>query len=485
MNPSDTLTEAQIKLLQPSNISYTDVEQILSASYTKSHDYADVYIQHAEQESWVLENGIIKDGGYSISRGGGIRSIKDDLTGFSYTDDISVTSLIRAANLARTTANNQANAKILLQKKDKVAPCYTTNSPLNSITNAEKLDLLQYIDTSARKKDARIKQVIASLVSSHEIIFIASTDGEFAADIRPMVRLYINVIAEQNGKKEQGSYGGGGRFTYEHLIERGSIDSYINEAVRQATLNLEAQEAPAGQLTVVLGSGWPGVLLHEAIGHGLEGDFIRKETSAFTGKIGERVADAAVTVVDNGTLENRRGSLTIDDEGLPTQCTTLIENGILTSYMYDKHNARLQGVSSTGNGRRQSYAHLPMPRMTNTYMLAGNYSPDEIIESVDHGFYAANFGGGQVDITSGKFVFTASEAYMIKHGKIAYPVKGATLIGNGPDVLTHVSMVGNDLNLDEGVGTCGKEGQNVPVCVGQPTIKIDNLTIGGTFELDA
>ena len=339
---------------------------------------------------------------------------------------------------------------------------------------------MQYIDASARKKDTRIKQVIASLTSSHEIIFIASTDGEFAADIRPMVRLYINVIAEQNGKKEQGSYGGGGRFTYDDLIERGSVDSYINEAVRQATLNLEAQDAPAGQLTVVLGSGWPGVLLHEAIGHGLEGDFIRKSTSAFTGKIGERVADAAVTVVDNGTLENRRGSLTIDDEGIPSQCTTLIEDGILTSYMYDKHNARLQGVNSTGNGRRQSYAHLPMPRMTNTYMLAGNYSPDEIIESVDNGFYAANFGGGQVDITSGKFVFSASEAYMIKNGKITYPVKGATLIGNGPDVLTHVSMVGNDLNLDEGVGTCGKEGQNVPVCVGQPTIKVDNLTIGGT-----
>lgn len=485
MNSSDTLIEAQTKLLQPSNISHADIEKILAASYTKSHNYADIYIQHTEQESWVLENGIIKDGGYNISRGGGIRSIKDELTGFSYTDNIEVASLTRAANLARTTSSNEKKGNISLQKKGELASCYTANSPLNSITNKQKLDLLQYIDASARKKDTRIKQVIASLTSSHEIIFIASTDGEFAADIRPMVRLYINVIAEQNGKKEQGSYGGGGRFTYEDLIERSSVDSYINEAVRQATLNLEAQDAPAGQLTVVLGSGWPGVLLHEAIGHGLEGDFIRKSTSAFTGKIGERVADAAVTVVDNGTLENRRGSLTIDDEGIPTQCTTLIEDGILTSYMYDKHNARLQGVTSTGNGRRQSYAHLPMPRMTNTYMLAGNYSPDEIIESVDNGFYAANFGGGQVDITSGKFVFSASEAYMIKNGKITYPVKGATLIGNGPDVLTHVSMVGNDLNLDEGVGTCGKEGQNVPVCVGQPTIKVDNLTIGGTSELDA
>ncbi|MGH1538592.1 MAG: metalloprotease TldD, partial [Gammaproteobacteria bacterium] len=359
---------------------------------------------------------------------------------------------------------------------------YMPDNPLNSITEADKVDLLRSLDVLARKQDDRVKQVMASIAGTHEIILVANSDGSMAADVRPLVRLNVSVIVEDNGRLEQGSAGGGGRVGYDVFVQENNAHSFVHEAVRMALLNLEAVDAPAGEMDVVLGPGWPGVLLHEAIGHGLEGDFTRKGTSAFSGRIGEQVASKGVTVVDDGTLEKRRGSLNIDDEGTTTKCTTLIEDGILKGFMQDKLNAKLSNTEPTGNGRRESYAHLPMPRMTNTYMLAGEHDPGEIISSVESGFYAVNFGGGQVDITSGKFVFSASEAYLIEKGKVTKPVKGATLIGDGPDVLTRVSMIGNDLKLDQGVGTCGKEGQSVPVGVGQPTLRIDGITVGGTSQ---
>ena len=389
-------------------------------------------------------------------------------------------ALLESSRAARRIARSSTGRSLQAWQVRTGHTLYTADNPLAMLDEQQKMHLLKEADATARAADARVKQVIVSLVGSHEVILIARSDGTLAADVRPLVRFNVNVIAEHNGRREQGSMGGGGRYDYNQLIASNAASEFARQAVRQALVNLEAKEAPAGNMTVVLGPGWPGVLLHEAIGHGLEGDFNRKQTSAFSGRLGERVASAGVTVVDDGTLPDRRGSLNIDDEGTPTQRTTLIEDGILKGYMQDCLNARLSKTQSTGNGRRESYAHQTMPRMTNTYMLAGQHDPAEILASVDKGFYAVNFGGGQVDITSGKFVFSASEAYMIENGKITYPVKGATLIGDGPDVLTRVAMIGNDLKLDTGIGTCGKEGQSVPVGVGQPTLRIDGMTVGGT-----
>jgi len=428
----------------------------------------------------VLEDGIVKEGSHSIEQGAGVRAVSGEKTGFAYSDEIVMPALLKAAQAARAIARSGNTAKLKAWRASGDAGLYRQVDPLDSMSADDKVDLLKRIDAEARRQDPRVQQVIVSIAGVHEVILIAASDGTLAGDVRPLVRLNVSVIVEDKGRREQGSCGGGGRCGYEMFLENDRAFEHAREAVRQALVNLEAVDAPAGNMTVVLGPGWPGVLLHEAIGHGLEGDFNRKGTSAFAGRVGQKVASPLCTVVDDGTLAGRRGSLNIDDEGTPTQCTTLIENGVLKGYMQDKMNAGLMGVAPTGNGRRESYAHLPMPRMTNTYMLAGESDPEEIIKSVKKGLYAVNFGGGQVDITSGKFVFSASEAYLIEDGKITRPVKGATLVGNGPDVLTRVSMVGNDLKLDLGVGTCGKEGQSVPVGVGQPTLRVDGLTVGGT-----
>jgi TldD protein len=443
-------------------------------------DAADIYFQSNHFESWVLEAGIIKEGSYSIEQGAGVRAVSGDKTGFAYSERIELPTLLQAANNVKAIVRQAQNAQMQISAPLHWQHYYAVANPLNSLTDQEKVDLLRKVDSETRKLDARIEEVIVSLSGVHEHVLVANQNGNLVADIRPLVRMNVTVIIEANGKREQGSMGGGTRGDYGYFVTEQRAINYGKEAVRLALVNLEATEAPAGAMTVVLGSGWPGILLHEAIGHGLEGDFNRKGTSAFSGKVGQRVASDLCTVVDDGTLSGRRGSLSIDDEGTPSENTVLIENGILKGYMQDQMNARLMGVKSTGNGRRESYAHLPLPRMTNTYMLPGKHDPEEIIRSVKKGLYAKNFGGGQVDITSGKFVFSASEAYLIEDGKITRPVKGATLIGNGPDVLTKVSMVGSDLELDSGVGTCGKEGQSVPVGVGQPTLKIDGLTVGGT-----
>ena len=471
---------AKARLLSPSGMDENDLNVALGIMLGGDIDAADLYFQCTTRESWSLDNGIVRDASFSIEQGVGVRAISGDKCGFAYSDDIVAGALMESAQVAKSIAKRTGAKKIPAWQVKTGRSLYTSESPLDVITETEKMNLLKQADAAARSHDARVKEVMVSLVGTHDTVLIALSDGTLAADVRPLVRFNVSVIVEQNGRREQGSMGGGGRYDYHKFIADGCAEKFAIEAVRQATINLEAQDAPAGNMTVVLGPGWPGVLLHEAIGHGLEGDFNRKNTSAFSGRIGERVASSGVTVVDDGTLEQRRGSLNIDDEGVPTQCTTLIEDGILKGYMHDRLNARLSNMQSTGNGRRESYAHLPMPRMTNTYMLAGNHEPDEIIASVDKGFYAVNFGGGQVDITSGKFVFSASEAYMIENGKIAYPVKGATLIGDGPDVLTRVSMIGNDLSLDSGIGTCGKDGQSVPVGVGQPTLRVDGITVGGT-----
>jgi TldD protein len=427
-----------------------------------------------------MEGGIIKEGSYSIEQGAGVRAVSGEKTGFAYSDRIELPVLLEAANNVRAIVRQGQEAQVKLTYAPNTTQYYPIANPLKSLAEQQKIDLLRQVDTETRQLDPRIEEVIISLSGGHDVVLVANQDGQLAADVRPLVRMNVTVIVEENGRREQGSMGGGGRSDYGYFLDHDRALAFGKEAVRQALVNLEAEEAPAGNMTVVLGSGWPGILLHEAIGHGLEGDFNRKGTSAFSGRVGERVASDLCTVVDDGTLAGRRGSLSIDDEGTPTEKTVLIENGILKGYMQDKLNARLMGVKSTGNGRRESYAHLPMPRMTNTYMLAGKHNPEEIIKSVKKGLYAKNFAGGQVDITSGKFVFSASEAYLIENGKITRAVKGATLIGNGPDVLTKVSMVGDDLELDSGVGTCGKEGQSVPVGVGQPTIKIDGITVGGT-----
>ena len=475
-----SLEIARNHILTPSGLDESHITRAFSTLLDSSADSGDIYFQLRKSEAWSLEDGIVKDASYNIDQGVGIRAIKGEKSGFAYSDEIDLPALIESCKAARAIARGAHSGEIQAWKSSVGNNLYLSDDPLSSITETDKVDLLRSLDTLARKQDARIKQVMVSLAGSHEIILVANSDGSMAADLRPLVRLNLSVIAEEKGRLEQGSAGGGGRVSYAYFINENLAHSYVHEAVRMALLNLDAIDAPAGTMNVVLGPGWPGVLLHEAIGHGLEGDFTRKGTSVFSGRIGDRVANKGVTVVDDGTLADRRGSLNIDDEGTPTQCTTLIEDGILKGFMQDKLNANLSHTTPTGNGRRESYAHLPMPRMTNTYMLAGKHDPSEIISSVDSGFYAVNFGGGQVDITSGKFVFSASEAYLIEKGKITRPVKGATLIGDGPDVLMRVSMIGNDLQLDTGIGTCGKEGQSVPVGVGQPTLRIDGLTVGGT-----
>ena len=471
---------ARQAILAPAGIQDGDIEKIMNRLLSSSVDAADIYFQSSHSESWVMEGGIIKEGSHSIEQGAGVRAVSGEKTGFAYSDRIELPVLLEAANNVKAIVRQGQEAQVRLVYAANEVQYYPIANPLKSLPEQQKIDLLRKVDSETRKLDARIEEVIVSLSGVHETILVANQDGSLAADIRPLVRMNVTVIVEENGRREQASMGGGGRSDYNYIIDQDQALNYGKEAVRQALVNLEAEDAPAGNMTVVLGAGWPGILLHEAIGHGLEGDFNRKGTSAFSGRIGERVASDLCTVVDDGTLPGRRGSLSIDDEGTATENTVLIENGILKGYMQDKLNARLMGVKSTGNGRRESYASLPMPRMTNTYMLPGTHNPEEIIRSVKKGLYAKNFAGGQVDITSGKFVFSASEAYLIENGQITRAVKGATLIGNGPDVLTKVSMVGTDLQLDSGVGSCGKEGQSVPVGVGQPTLKIDGITVGGT-----
>ncbi len=478
---SDSLfQQVHQQLLVPAGLIEADLEQTLAMTMGQGVDYADLYFQQSRQENWLLEDGIIKEGGYHIEQGVGVRACSGEKTGFAYSDDLVLPALHNAAKAARAISRQGADASVNIWKRTVAPAYYGRTDPLAILSVEQKLDLLKQADVTARAADPRVTQVNVSLAGGLDTILIAASDGTFATDIRPLVRMNVTVIVESNGRRERGSAGGGRRLDYRYFQENNLAISYAKEAVRQALVNLEAVAAPAGTMTVVLGSGWPGVLLHEAVGHGLEGDFNRRDSSAFSGRIGEMVASPLCTVVDDGTLQDRRGSLTIDDEGVPSEYTTLIENGKLTGYMQDKHNARLMGTRSTGNGRRESYAHLPMPRMTNTYMLPGKHEPEEVIASVDKGLYAVNFGGGQVDITSGKFVFSTTEVYMIEKGKVTYPVKGATLIGNGPEVMGKISMVANDLELDTGVGNCGKEGQSVPVGVGQPTLKIDGLTVGGT-----
>lgn len=473
---------ARKNLLDPAGLTDNQLQNILGGILGNAIDNADLYFQATCSESWVLEDGIIKNGSYNIDRGVGVRAISGEKTGFAYSDDIVMPALEQAATAARSISKQGGEQAVKAYRWTTGRELYLPVNPLLSLNENEKVALLQSIDAYARQQDSRVVQVSVSLASEFDTVLVMASDGHMAADVRPLVRLNVSVVVEQNGKRESGYAGGGGRFDYHYFTENELGFEYAREAVRQAIVNLSAIPAPAGTMPVVLGPGWPGVLLHEAVGHGLEGDFNRKGTSLYSGRMGERVASPLCTIVDDGTLANRRGSLNIDDEGVTTQCTVLIENGMLRNYLFDKHNARLMGKQSTGNGRRESYAHMPMPRMTNTYMLAGSSTPEEIISSVKKGLYAVNFGGGQVDITSGKFVFSASEAYLIEDGKITTPVKGATLIGNGPDVLTKISMVGNDLKLDSGVGICGKEGQSVPVGVGQPTLKVDALTVGGTHH---
>jgi len=477
---SDILQTVRKDLLDPAGLTDNQLHKVIQQLAGPHIDYADLYFQSSYSESWTLEDNIIKGGSFDIDRGVGVRAMSGEKTGFAYADDIVMPALEQAAHAARSIVKQSSSQSIQAWHKEKGHDLYTVSNPLHSLTETDKVDLLQKVNSYIRKKDPRIIQAALSLMGSYETILVMGSDGHFGADIRPLVRINISVIVEQNGRRETGYAGGGGRFDYQHFLMDDLAFHYADEALRHALLNLEAVEAPAGAMTVVLASGWPGVLLHEAVGHGLEGDFNRKGISIYSGRMGKKVASELCTIVDNGTLPHARGSLNIDDEGTPTQDNVLIENGILRGYMLDKRNARLMGLRSTGNGRRESYASVPLPRMTNTYMLPGQSAPEEIIASVKSGIYAVNFGGGQVDITSGKFVFSTSEAYLIENGKIGAPVKGATLIGNGPDVLTKVSMVGNDLKLDTGVGTCGKEGQNIPVSVGQPTLRVDELTVGGT-----
>jgi TldD protein len=468
-------------LLAPYGLDAGGLTQVFGRILAHQVDFADLYFQYNRSESWSLEEGIVKSGSFNIDQGVGVRSVSGEKTAFAYSDDISLPALRSAAEATRAIARQGGNARARVAKRNDGRSLYLPEDPLSSLPDPDKVALLEAVERYARARDPRVKQVIATLAGEYEVMLVARSDGVMAADVRPLVRLSVQVIAEDNGRREQGSAGGGGRFDYGYFTDP-MLRDYVEKAVEQALVNLDARPAPAGTMTVVLGPGWPGVLLHEAVGHGLEGDFNRKGSSAFSGRIGERVAAPGVTVIDDGTLHRRRGSLNIDDEGNPTQSTVLIEDGVLKTYMQDTLNARLMGVAVTGNGRRESFAHVPMPRMTNTYMLAGDKDPQEIIASVKYGLYAKNFGGGQVDIVSGKFVFSASEAYLIEDGKLSYPVKGATLIGNGPDALTRVSMIGNDMSLDPGVGTCGKEGQSVPVGVGQPTLRIDGLTVGGTVS---
>ncbi|MDR4519812.1 MAG: metalloprotease TldD [Nitrosomonas sp.] len=471
-------------LLSPYNIDPSGLQQVLDQILAHEIDYADMYFQYNRSEGWMLEEGIVKSGSFNIEQGVGVRAISGDKTAFAYSDDISMTALEAAAKATRAISSQGGSRSVQVAANARIQEMpllYLPEDPITSLRDTEKVLLLEKLERYARQLDSRVTQVMASLAGEYEVILVMRSDGMLAADVRPLVRVSVQVLVEENRRREQGVAGGGGRFDYAYFTED-VLRDYAAKAVQQAVTNLGARPAPAGAMTVVLGNGWPGILLHEAIGHGLEGDFNRKGSSAFSGRVGQRVAAPGVTVVDDGTLARRRGSLNIDDEGNPTQCTTLIEDGILKGYMQDSLNARLMNVPLTGNGRRESFAHIPMPRMTNTYMLNGDKDPAEIIASVKNGLYAANFGGGQVDITNGKFVFSAAEAYRIENGKITYPVKGATLIGNGPDVLTRVSMIGNDMALDPGVGTCGKDGQSVPVGVGQPTLRVEELTVGGTGD---
>ena len=477
---TDILSQAQNYLLAPANIEARDLSRVLDSILGHNVDAADLYFQSTRHEAWVLEDSIVKEGSFNVDSGVGVRAISGEKTGFAYSNEIIVPALEQAAGAARSIARQGQQKQVQAWGGSQTLALYPARNPLDSMTREDKVALLKTVDQEARKVDSRVKQVTVSLAGVHEVVMVAASDGTLAGDIRPLVRLNVSVIAEQDGRIERGTAGGGGRGDYQQFVLDGTAKEFAREAVRQALVNLEAIPAPAGRMPVVLASGWSGVLLHEAVGHGLEGDFNRKGSSAYAGRIGERVASPLCTIVDDGTLDGRRGSLNMDDEGVATESTMLIENGILKGYMQDKMNARLMGVAPTGNGRRESYSHLPMPRMTNTYMLAGQHDPEEIIASVDQGIYVSNMGGGQVDITSGKFVFSTSEAYLIEKGKITRPVKGATLIGNGPDVMNQVSMVGNNLELDTGIGVCGKDGQSVPVGVGQPTLKIDDITVGGT-----
>ena len=480
------MNNVEKSLLSDSHIDDEILSKTLNSMMGRKVDYADLYFQASQHETWVLEDGIVKEGSYNIERGVGVRAISGEKTGFAYSDDITPEALQQAADAAKGIADSGTGATVKAFSRQSPIQVYQSVEPLGSLTQEQKIDLLHQVEAHARQVDSRVKQVIASLSGVYETVLVSASDGTYGTDVRPLVRLNCSVLVEENGKRERASAGGGARTDYSYFFEVAAGDnkarylSYAEESVRQALVNLVAIEAPAGTYPVVLGAGWPGVLLHEAVGHGLEGDFNRKGSSAFSGKVGQQVTSELCTIVDDGTLADRRGSISIDDEGTPGQYNVLIEKGILKGYMQDKHNAGLMGVKPTGNGRRESYAHLPMPRMTNTYMLAGESSPEDIIKSVKKGIYAPNFAGGQVDITSGKFVFTSSEAYLIEDGKITSPVKGATLIGNGPEAMKRISMVGNDLKFDAGVGVCGKDGQSIPVGVGQPTLKVDEMTIGGT-----
>nr|WP_201329961.1 metalloprotease TldD [Candidatus Profftella armatura (Diaphorina cf. continua)] len=468
-------------LLEPFDLDEKILLKMLGNMFKNKVDYADFYFQFTKNENWILEEGIVKTGNFSINQGVGIRAVSGDKIAFSYSDEISKNTLINAVKSTRAIAN-QGNGKIKIInniKKIKTHSLYESINPISSINIREKIKLLEDVERIARLKDPRVIKVIANLSGEYDVILITRNDGLIVADIRPLVQLFVTIIVEQNGRKEIGNSGCGGRYNYNYFTDI-ILEKCVSNSVNSALINLEAKPAPAGIMKVVLGPGWPGILLHEAIGHGLEGDFNRKGSSTFSNCIGKCIASKEITVVDDGTIANRRGSINIDDEGTPTQCTTLIENGILKGYMQDIMNARLMNMSITGNARRESFAHMPIPRMTNTYMLNGKFHPEEIITSVENGLYATNFSGGQVDITNGKFVFSASEAYIIKNGKITYPIKGATLIGNGPNILKKVSMIGNDMKLDPGIGVCGKYGQIVPVGVGQPTLKIDSMTVGGT-----
>ncbi len=477
---TELIASAEQRLLRPGGLATSDLDGIFARLMGPAIDAADLYFQHSRSESWVLEDGIVKDGNHAIEQGVGVRALAGEKAGFAYSDEIVLPALLAAAGSARAIARAGASGVGRPLALAPVRALYPADDPVDTLSTEAKLAALREVDAACRAADPRIRQVIVSLSASHDTVLIAHSDGTLAADVRPLVRMSVQVIAEAGGRREVGTSGGGGRYGFPELLANGRAQAFAREAVRVALVNLESVPAPAGVMPVVLGPGWPGVLLHEAIGHGFEGDFNRKGTSAFAGMLGERVAADGVTVVDDGTLAGRRGSLSIDDEGTPTRCTVLVENGVMKGYMQDKLNARLMGMAPTGNGRRESFAHLPMPRMTNTDMLPGERDPGEIIASVQRGLYAVNFGGGQVDITNGKFTFSASEAYLIENGKVTRPVKGATLIGSGAEVLKRVSMIGNDLKLDEGVGVCGKDGQSVPVGVGQPTLRIDAMTVGGT-----
>ncbi|MGB1200177.1 metalloprotease TldD [Cognaticolwellia aestuarii] len=481
------MNNVEQELLANSEIEPSMLMDTLDSMFQRKVDLADLYFQSSSHESWMLEDGIVKEGSFNLERGVGVRAISGEKTGFAYSDDISPVALKKAADAAKGIANAEKSARVQVfdgKSMQQSHALYQANDPLASLAQEQKITLLHEVEAHARSVDKRVKQVIVGLSGVYEKVLVAASDGTYATDIRPLVRLNCSVLVEENGKRERASAGGGARTDYSYFFElennKPRYLSYAEEAVRQALVNLVAIDSPAGLLPVVLGAGWPGVLLHEAVGHGLEGDFNRKGSSAFSGKVGQQVTSELCTIVDDGTIANRRGSISIDDEGTPGQYNVLIEKGVLKGYMQDKHNAGLMGVKPTGNGRRESYAHLPMPRMTNTYMLAGEHKPEDIIKSVKKGIYAPNFAGGQVDITSGKFVFTSSEAYLIENGEITSPIKGATLIGSGPEAMQKVSMVGNDLKLDAGVGVCGKDGQSVPVGVGQPTLKIDEMTVGGT-----